>query len=75
MWQRIGKKIELALLDAVLNLAAGAIALFVEIFGFAFAARERGDDEARISFVPGELRLGGDGARGSSCGAFANGIP
>jgi hypothetical protein len=56
----VGIKIELTFLDTVFHLAAGAVELLVEIFGFAFAAFERGDDIARICLVAGELRLGND---------------
>src|SRR5262245_25291368 len=53
----IGIKIELALLDAVLHVAAAAIDLLVEISRLALGAPERGDHEAGIGLVLGPLRL------------------
>jgi hypothetical protein len=50
----IGKEIELALLDPVLHVAAGAVDLLVEVLSLARFARERGDDEARIGGGPGK---------------------
>src|SRR5437016_10682542 len=57
-----GIEIELALLDPVLHLAAGAVELLVEVFGLAFGARQRGDDEAGIGLAVGELGLANDPA-------------
>src|SRR6202008_139400 len=56
----IGIEVELALLDPVLHLAAGAVDLLVEVFGFALDTPQRGHDKARISLVFGELGLGYD---------------
>src|SRR4029077_10607468 len=57
-----GIEIELALLDAVFHLAAGAIELLVEVASLVSFARQRGDDKARIGFAAGPFRLGHDAA-------------
>src|SRR4029079_5900105 len=53
---------ELALLDPVLHLAAGAVDLLVKILGLALVAPQRGDHEARIGFPLRPLGLGDDPA-------------
>src|SRR6185437_8472065 len=58
----IGIEIELAFLDPVLHVAAGAVELLVEVFGLALSALERGDDEARIGPILGDLGLADDPA-------------
>jgi hypothetical protein len=65
----IGIEIELALLDPVLHVAAGAVDLLVEVFGLALGTLQRGDNEARIGVAFGKLGLGDDPALGSSCDA------
>ena len=49
-------EIELALLDPVLHLAAGAVDLLVEMLGLALVAPQRGDDEARIGLALASTR-------------------
>ena len=44
----VGEQIELALLDAVLHLAAGAVDVLVEAAGVDLGGPQRGDDEARV---------------------------
>jgi hypothetical protein len=53
-------EVELAFLDAVLHLAAGAVEILVELPRLDLAPRQRGDDEARISFAAGPFGLGDD---------------
>src|SRR5260370_16366568 len=56
----VGEEIELAFLDAVLHLAAGAIAVLVEHSGVGALLAERGHDEARIGLALGVLALADD---------------
>src|SRR5271170_943948 len=56
----IGEEIELALLDAVLHLAAGAIDRLIELLTVAVLLCERGDDEARIGLALRPFGLGDD---------------
>src|SRR5260370_35481 len=56
----VGEEIELAFLDAVLHLAAGAIAVLVEHAGVGALLAERGHDEARIGLALGVLGLADD---------------
>src|SRR5208283_3966198 len=58
----VGIKVELAFLDAVLHVAAGAVDVLVEFSRAGLCALERGDDEARIGLVLCPLRLGDDAA-------------
>ena len=58
----IGIKIELAFLDAVLHVAAGAVDVLVELSRSRLSALERGDEEARIGLALRPLRLGDDAA-------------
>src|SRR5439155_24177212 len=58
----VGEQIELALLDAVLHFATGAVDHLVETLSADLAGLERGDDEARIGLAAGELRLADDAA-------------
>src|SRR5262249_49721673 len=55
-------KIELALLDAVFHIAAGAIHLFVQVLRLALGSLQRGDDEAWIGLAGRELGLAHDPA-------------
>src|SRR6266699_3595706 len=55
-------EVELALLDPVLHLAAGAVDLLVKILGLALVPPQRGDHEARIGFPLRPLGLGDDPA-------------
>ena len=55
-------EVELALLDPVLHVAAGAVDLLVEVLGLALVAPERSDHEARIGFPLRPLGLGDDPA-------------
>jgi hypothetical protein len=50
-------QIELAFLDAVFHLAVGAVDHLVEILAVALFFLQRGDDEARVGFIAGPLRL------------------
>src|ERR1700757_119117 len=56
----VGIEVELALLDAVFHLAAGAVELLVEVAGLMFLACQRGDNKPRIGFARGPFRLGDD---------------
>ena len=68
----VGIKVELALLDAVFHLAAGAVELLVEVAGLVLLACQRGDDKARIGLAAGPLPpWRRPGARGSSSCASA----
>ena len=58
----VGEQIELALLDTVLHLAAGAVDLLVEAPPIDLRRRERGDDEARVGLVARHLGLADDAA-------------
>jgi hypothetical protein len=49
----VGKQIELAFLDAVLHLAAGAIDFLVEMAGLVLGTRQGGDDKARVGLAAG----------------------
>ena len=62
----VREEIELAFLDAVFHLAAGAIDFLVKLLCFNVFARQRGDDEARIFAFGKMLRLGHDAAFASS---------
>src|SRR6516165_12774942 len=55
-------EVELAFLDAVFHLAAGAVELLVEVAGLVLLARQRGDDKPRIGFAPCPFRLADDPA-------------
>jgi hypothetical protein len=67
----VGEEIELALLDAVFHLAAGAVDLLVEVAGVVLRARQRGNDKARIGLALGPLRLGDDPPLGAPAVARA----
>src|ERR1700747_949118 len=54
----VGVEIELALLDAVFHLAAGAIELFIEVASLVFLSCQRSDDKARIGLAASPFRLG-----------------
>ena len=56
----VGIEIELAFLDAVFHLAAGAVELLVEVAGLVHLAPQRSDDKPRIGFAAGPFRLGDD---------------
>src|SRR5437879_7029226 len=56
----VSEQVHLALFDAVLHFAAGAIDLFVETAAIAVGCRQRGDDEARIGLTFRPFRLGDD---------------
>src|SRR5439155_21165265 len=58
----VGEEIALALLDAVLHLASGAVNRLVEEAGLVLFRRQRGDDEARIGLALGPLGFGDDAA-------------
>src|SRR5687767_710206 len=58
----IGEQIELLLLDAVLDLTAGAVDVLVKCAGVDRAGRQRGDDEARVGAFGQMLGLGHDAA-------------
>ena len=58
----VGEQVELALLDAVLHLAAGAVDLLVEVRASQLGSAERGDDEARIGLALRPLGLADDAA-------------
>ena len=58
----VGVEVELAFLDAVFHLAAGAVELLVEVAGLVLLARQRGDDKPRIGFAPCPFRLADDPA-------------
>ncbi len=53
----VGEQIELAFLDAVFHLATSAVDRLVEIFSAPVFFPQRGDDEARVGFIAGPLRL------------------
>src|SRR5262249_60719258 len=53
----VGEQIELALLDAVLHLATGAIDLLVEMAGLVLGARQRSDEKARVGAAAGPFGL------------------
>ena len=72
----IGIKVELAFLDAVLHVAAGAVDVLVELPRSRLSALERGDDEARIGLALRPLRLGDDAAPAApAVGACSIGSP
>src|SRR5215468_6453380 len=54
----IGIKIELALFDPVLHIAAGTVDCLIKIARFALGTCERGDDEARIGVAVRPLSFG-----------------
>src|SRR5258708_40100131 len=56
----VGIQIELAFLDAVFHIAAGAIDVLVEVARRRLGTLQRGDDEARIGLALGPLGLGDD---------------
>src|SRR5690348_12395257 len=56
----VGEEIELALLDAVLHLAAGAVEVFIERAGVRALWRERRDDKTRIGLAARPLGLADD---------------
>ena len=58
----VGVEVELAFLDAVFHLTAGAVELLVEVAGLVLLARQRGDDKPRIGFAPCPFRLADDPA-------------
>src|SRR6516162_8246633 len=59
----VGEQVELAFLDAVFHVAAGAIDLLVEVAGLMLAASQRGDDKTRVGLAAGPLGLADDAAR------------
>src|ERR1700720_1129873 len=71
----VGIEIELAFLDAVFHLAAGAIELLVEVAGLVRLTRQRSDDKAWVGLALGPFRLGDDPALAAAsarlgCGAL-----
>src|SRR5918997_1579558 len=58
----VSKEVELAFLDAVLELAAGAVDILVEPAGVARSRAQRGDDEARVGAAVRPLGFGDDPA-------------
>src|SRR5580700_3654562 len=58
----VGIEIELAFLDAVFHLAAGAIEFLVEVAGLVRLTRQRSDDKAWVGLALGPFRLGDDPA-------------
>jgi len=59
---RSAKEVELAFLDAVLHLAAGAIDRLVEVARLGRLGLEAGDDEARVGVALGAFGLADDPA-------------
>ena len=58
--QAVGEQVELALLDAVFHVAAGAVDLLVQALWLGILAAERGDDEARVGRTCRPFGLGND---------------
>src|SRR5918999_1359350 len=58
----VSKEVELAFLDAVLKLTAGAVDILVEPAGVARSRAQRGDDKARVGAAVRPLGFGDDAA-------------
>src|SRR6516162_5192474 len=56
----VGVEIELALLDAVFHLAAGAVEFLIEMAGLVLFPRQRGHDKPRVGRAGSPFRLGHD---------------
>src|ERR1700731_5282528 len=53
----VGEQVELAFLDAVLHVAAGAVDLLVEMTGLVCGTRQGGHDKARVGVAAGPFGL------------------